>query len=84
MVELLGEGDAEPGHDQADVKTMVAALAEQYYGQGRGDEDVIIEELANDTNGLVQPFTEIARVDNQAFRLDGRHTQLDLHECASV
>lgn len=43
---------AAPGHNEADVKSMVVMLATQYYGAGRTDEDVIIEEIANGTNGL--------------------------------
>ncbi|HRT04429.1 MAG TPA: Ig-like domain-containing protein [Kiritimatiellia bacterium] len=43
---------AAPGHDQAFVSNVVAALAHQYYGLSRGDEDVILEEFANGTNGL--------------------------------
>lgn len=43
---------AAPGHDQAFVSNVVAALAHQYYGLGRTDEDVMLEELTNLTNGL--------------------------------
>lgn len=43
---------AAPGHDQAFVSNVVAALAYQYYGLGRTDEDAMIEELTNLTNGL--------------------------------
>lgn len=43
---------AAPGHEEADVKTTVAWLAHQYYGLGRTDEDVMLEEYANQTNGL--------------------------------
>lgn len=40
-----------PGHDGADVKTAVAWLAYQYYGKSAA-EDGILEEFANQTNGL--------------------------------
>lgn len=40
-----------PGHDGADVKTAVAWLAYQYYGASAA-EDGILEEFANQTNGL--------------------------------
>lgn len=43
---------AAPGHDQAFVSNVVANLAYKYYGLGRTDEDGILEEFANGTNGL--------------------------------
>jgi len=41
-----------PGHGEANVKAAIAWLSSQYYGLGRTDEDIIIEEFANQTNGL--------------------------------
>ncbi len=41
-----------PGHDQADVKSVIEWLAHQYYGLGRGDEAAMLAEFANDNNGL--------------------------------
>ena len=41
-----------PGHGQAFVSNAVANLAYKYYGLGRTDEDVIVEEFTNGTNGL--------------------------------
>jgi hypothetical protein len=41
-----------PGHDQADVKTVISYLADQYYGQDNKDEKAVIESFANTSNGL--------------------------------
>lgn len=41
-----------PGHEQADVKSVVAWLAHQYYGLNRTDEAAILTEFANVSNGL--------------------------------
>jgi len=43
---------ADPGQGQADVKSVVAWLAHQYYGLGREDEAAILTEFANGINGL--------------------------------
>lgn len=43
----------EAGHDQADVKSVIAHLAHQYYGENRTSEEAaILDEYINQTNGL--------------------------------
>ena len=59
---------AAPGHDQAFVSNVVEALAHQYYGLSRGDEDVILEEFANNTNGLAFNATYHGPVSTTAER----------------
>jgi len=57
-----------PGHDEADVKSVIAWLAHQYYGLSRTDEDVMIEEIANSTNGLTFDATYHGPVSSTAER----------------
>ena len=59
---------AAPGHDQAFVSNVVAALAHQYYGLSRTDEDVILEEFTNGTNGLAFNATYHGPVSTTADR----------------
>ncbi|MGD9611917.1 MAG: Ig-like domain-containing protein [Kiritimatiellia bacterium] len=59
---------AAPGHDQANVSNVVANLAHKYYGLGRTDEDVMIEEFANGTNGLAFNATYHGPVSTTADR----------------
>lgn len=56
-----------PGHDQADVKSAVAWLAYQYYVREVA-EDGILEEFANQTNGLSFQATYHAPVNTTAER----------------
>lgn len=51
-----------PGHGEANVKAAIAWLSSQYYGLSRTDEDVMIEEFANLTNGLAFNATYYAPV----------------------
>ncbi len=57
-----------PGHDQAFVSNVVANLAYKYYGLGRTDEDVVIEEFTNGTNGLAFNATYHGPVSTAAER----------------
>jgi len=57
-----------PGHGEADVKSVVAWLASQYYGLGRADEDGMLEEFANATNGLAFNATYHGPVSTTAER----------------
>ncbi len=57
-----------PGHDQANVSNVVAALAHQYYGLERVDEDAILEEFINGTNGLAFNVTYHGPVNTTAQR----------------
>jgi len=57
-----------PGHGEADVKSAVAWLAYQYYGLGTKAEDVILEEFANQTNGLSFNATYLGPVSSTAGR----------------
>jgi len=58
-----------PGHDQADVWSTINWFAHQYYGLSRSDEDVMIEEYANDTtNNLAFNATYHGPVSSEADR----------------
>jgi hypothetical protein len=57
-----------PGHDMANVYDTINWLAHQYYGLGRSDEDGILEEYANDTNGLAFNATYHGPVSSTADR----------------
>ena len=57
-----------PGHDQANVSNVVAGFAYKYYGLGRTDEDVVLEEFANGTNGLAFDATYHGPVSTTAER----------------
>jgi hypothetical protein len=57
-----------PGHDQADVFTVVSNLTYVYYCLGRQDEKVLIEAFANQTNGLAFTATYYGPVSSTADR----------------
>jgi hypothetical protein len=56
------------GHDEANVLGVVGNLANKYYVQGRTDEKAMIEELANQTNGLTFTVTYHGPVSSTADR----------------
>lgn len=57
-----------PGHNEADIKTVIYHLSEQYYGLGNYNEKAVIESWANQTSGLAFVATYLGPVTTSADR----------------